>query len=615
MNTRPDRRRCAYGLLALAVAVILLGTLLPDERAGQIEWAQVFCVLCGRAALADGLANLVLFVPLGFALGLLRHPPRRALALATGLSVAVELAQFAIPGRDPSLSDVIFNTLGAATGVGLASLAARWRYPSAAQASRLSLLAALGAASVFVATDVLLTPSVPETTYFGGSAHVQSSDRPLRLGGNIEPQGYFRGRIDDVRIYRSARTAADIRADMNTPVTAAVRSPELVAAYNFDDASRPELADLSGQGNTGQIRGTTWTSQGRFGGALMFDGVGDVVVIPHRPALDLTEALTLEAWIYPTAAQRGWRAIVQKEFDTYFLLASSRAGALRPAGGATFGASTEPMSNPVSVPVDTWTHVAVTYDGAVLSLYVNGGLVSRRLRWYPGPISAATLGGLTIPASISRESPQLRARLVAGDALRVHTVAVAPVSALAPLVTLHDAERHEILLLAARGEDLLFRVRTRAAAANLDSPAILAPGALTGLRPGEGLTIAVSRVGRRYCVEANSRSTCGLGFTLGMGWAFLAYTQMPPGWIPAALNLAWMAVIVLPVGFWLRRRWESFLGIAIILAAAALVCVVGSLTIPPQEAAVAILALLLGRASAWLWRRTNLLKSTTQQLR
>ena len=200
--------------------MVLLGTLLPDEPSGQIEWAQVFCVLCGRAALADGLANLALFVPLGFALGLLRYPPRRAVALATGLSVAVELAQFAIPGRDPSLSDVIFNSLGAAIGVGLASLAARWRYPSAPGASRLSLLAALGAAAVFVATDVLLTPSLPETTYFGGSAHVQSSDRPLRLGGNIEPHGYFRGRIDDVRVYRSARTAADIRADMNTPVTA-----------------------------------------------------------------------------------------------------------------------------------------------------------------------------------------------------------------------------------------------------------------------------------------------------------------------------------------------------------------------------------------------------------
>ena len=42
--------------------------------------------------------------------------------------------------------------------------------------------------------------------------------------------------------------------------------------------------------------------------------------------------MTLEAWIYPTVAQTGWRAIVQKEFDTYFLLAASRVGPLKPGG-------------------------------------------------------------------------------------------------------------------------------------------------------------------------------------------------------------------------------------------------------------------------------------------
>ena len=40
--------------------------------------------------------------------------------------------------------------------------------------------------------------------------------------------------------------------------------------------------------------------------------------------------MTLSAWIMPTATQSGWRTILQRQTDAYFLNASSDAGALRP---------------------------------------------------------------------------------------------------------------------------------------------------------------------------------------------------------------------------------------------------------------------------------------------
>jgi len=41
---------------------------------------------------------------------------------------------------------------------------------------------------------------------------------PLKLGGNAVWSEWFKGRIDEVRVYNVARTAAEIAADMNTAI-------------------------------------------------------------------------------------------------------------------------------------------------------------------------------------------------------------------------------------------------------------------------------------------------------------------------------------------------------------------------------------------------------------
>ena len=45
-------------------------------------------------------------------------------------------------------------------------------------------------------------------------------------------------------------------------------SSTLVAAYAFDEGSGSSVADLSGNGNTGQIGTATWTTSGKYGSAL-----------------------------------------------------------------------------------------------------------------------------------------------------------------------------------------------------------------------------------------------------------------------------------------------------------------------------------------------------------
>src|SRR5262249_226450 len=53
----------------------------------------------------------------------------------------------------------------------------------------------------------------------------------------------------------------------------------LIAAYSFDAGSGATVTDESGHGHTGTIAGATWSAQGKFGGALSFDGVNDWVTI------------------------------------------------------------------------------------------------------------------------------------------------------------------------------------------------------------------------------------------------------------------------------------------------------------------------------------------------
>lgn len=151
---------------------------------------------------------------------------------------------------------------------------------------------------------------------------IATSDNPLWLGGNHPYGEYFCGLIDEARIYDRALDEAEIRSDMATPVAAG--SPDLVGAYSFDTGTGTSVPDVSGHGNAGTITGATWTTDGRYGGALRFDGAGDLVRVPASTSLDMSRGLTLSAWIRPTADQSGWRTIVHRERDTYFLVAGSR---------------------------------------------------------------------------------------------------------------------------------------------------------------------------------------------------------------------------------------------------------------------------------------------------
>jgi glucose/arabinose dehydrogenase len=152
--------------------------------------------------------------------------------------------------------------------------------------------------------------------------------------------------------------------------------PGLVAAYNFNEGSGTVATDASGNGNNGTITGAAWNTGGKYGQALSFDGVNDWVTINDSAGLDLTSGMTLEAWVWPTS-QSGWETVIFKEMagdHAYVLYSYTDNATGRPTATIRRAAGSSTASGSAVIPVNAWTHLAATYDGAMLRFYVNGAL-------------------------------------------------------------------------------------------------------------------------------------------------------------------------------------------------------------------------------------------------
>jgi hypothetical protein len=185
---------------------------------------------------------------------------------------------------------------------------------------------------------------------------------------------YFSGKIDQVKIFNYVRTQRQIANDFSGGAP--------LILYHFD-----ELKNLGrGVGFTAFNAGTlgvtyngslgigdsyspTWTLDGKYGGALVFDG-NDNVTLTDNGALQITQDITISAWVKRLTSNN--RHLIWKQ--TY---SNSGFGldiwnnSLNPMFYITSSGQYD-QTGTADIPTGIWTHIAIVKSGTSVTGYING---------------------------------------------------------------------------------------------------------------------------------------------------------------------------------------------------------------------------------------------------
>lgn len=206
---------------------------------------------------------------------------------------------------------------------------------------------------------------------------ITNADEDLCIGtiNNPADMRYMTGKIDEVRIWNAVRTHTEIRDNSYQNVT----SPNLVAYYRMNRDSGTTLTDESGNGHTASLVGSpSWVSDWA-NYSLQLNGNGQYVTCGSESDFLFTNQLTVEAWIYPTdfkeevymntiVAKTSW--VVWATYGWTLRYGSSRRTLnfnMSGAGNTWIDCVADSV-----LTLNKWQHVAATYNGSAIILYVNG---------------------------------------------------------------------------------------------------------------------------------------------------------------------------------------------------------------------------------------------------
>jgi hypothetical protein len=154
----------------------------------------------------------------------------------------------------------------------------------------------------------------------------------------------------------------------------------LVGQWNLDEGSGTVAHDRSGYGNNGAVSGGTQWVTGYLGGGLSFDGTGQVQVPDSSSLQSSTTAVSVSAWVEHTGSPGAYKYILAKGASgciaaSFGLYTGSAGGMIFYVSGNSGSTYTLSPDAGTSVWNGNWHHVAGTFDGTTVRLYLDGAQV------------------------------------------------------------------------------------------------------------------------------------------------------------------------------------------------------------------------------------------------
>lgn len=155
----------------------------------------------------------------------------------------------------------------------------------------------------------------------------------------------------------------------------------LALDWEMDETSGLTTADGSGLANVGALHGSAAFVPGKFGNAISFDGTSAYVDAPSSPSLALAASqISLAAWVKPSSLASshiilGKPIVAGSHVAPYFAYGLHTVDGGVPRFFLTLGGSAQVIAGP-PLAANVWSHVAGVYDGARMTIYVNGVAVA-----------------------------------------------------------------------------------------------------------------------------------------------------------------------------------------------------------------------------------------------
>ena len=162
--------------------------------------------------------------------------------------------------------------------------------------------------------------------------------------------------------------------------------------FGFDQWEQNNLvSDKTGRGNSGRLYGARWMQAGKHGGGCEFVITNSYIQVTNAPVVEVKQ-VTLAGWFRTSGASPSGRYLFDKPSGAGYALSivgDDKGAATR--GRLCFEVGVYRSLGDGVVADGLWHHVAATFDGKALKLYVDG-VAQKQVQHWQGALTPGTNG-------------------------------------------------------------------------------------------------------------------------------------------------------------------------------------------------------------------------------